>query len=257
MSGPSHEAIVRRSFERQTALFEGPQSPFATRSGSQAWIDPLDAGMAVLDVACGAAHAAESVAGRVRVVLGVDLTRPLLQLGAARLRDAGITNVVLQEANAESLPFVDESFDVVFCRSSLHHFGDPPGAVREMVRVCRTGGRIVLLDIVPPSAEVRDRFDHVHRLIDPSHVRSFLEPELADLVPGGMAGLTYANTFSLRLPLEVALTEQSDRATVSALLRDEIDGSGPPTGFEPEEDDSTLTVAFVTCVVHGNKRPAA
>jgi hypothetical protein len=35
------------------------------------------------------------------------------------------------------------------------------------VRVCRIGGRIVLVDLVAPTGEVRERFDHVHRLIDP------------------------------------------------------------------------------------------
>jgi SAM-dependent methyltransferase len=248
-----HEDVVRRSFERQVSLFAGADSPFARRSGNLAWIEPLDAEMIVLDVACGAAHAAETVAGRVRQVVGIDLTTALLSLGADRLRRTGISNVLLQEANAEALPFIDESFDLVFCRSSMHHFADPHRAVGEMVRVCRSGGRIVLLDLVAPNNTVRDRFDHVHRLLDPSHVRSFLEEELAGLLPGGIRALSYADTFSLRLPISVAITEQSDSEAVLRLLREDLDGVGGRTGFDPSEEGDEIVVDFTTCIVHGER----
>jgi SAM-dependent methyltransferase len=253
MQARDHDDVVRESFARQVPLFSGPDSPFAPRAGgSLAWIEPLTADMVVLDVACGAAHAAEPVAPRVRQVVGVDLTRALLDIGAQRLRDAGLDNVLLQEGHAESLPFVDESFDVVYCRSALHHFGDPRRACSEMQRVCRPGGRVVLVDLVAPNAAVRERFDHVHRLLDPSHVRTFLETELADLL-GGVDALSYADTAGFRLPIDIACTEQSDRAQVVALLTAELDGSGPPTGFAPERDGDTITVDFVTCVVHGDR----
>lgn len=243
--------MTRRSFERPARLFEGPNSPFALRTGNLSWIEPLDSDMIVLDVACGAGHGAEPVAARVRQLVGVDLTPALLVLGSERLRENGVPNVLLQAGNAEELPFVGESFDVVFCRSSLHHFDSPQKAVAEMVRVCRPDGRVVLLDIVPPSAGVRERFDYVHRLIDPSHVRSFLESELAELLPGGSKALVYADTFSLQLPIDVAITEQSHKAEVFQILRQEARGSGAPTGFEPSEEGETVMVVFTTSVVHG------
>jgi SAM-dependent methyltransferase len=221
------------------------------------WIEPLEQDMTILDVACGAAHAAEPVAGRVRQVVGIDLTRALLQVGSQRLRDLGITNVLLQEANAESLPFVDESFDIVYCRSSLHHFADPRRAVAEMVRVCRIGGRIVLLDLVALSKEVRQRYDDVHRLIDPSHVQAFLEGELADALPSGIDGLAYGDTSTIRLPIDIAFTEESRSAEVLEMLESEVRGDGPPTGLDPAKEDGKLVVSFVsfvTCVVHGVRR---
>jgi SAM-dependent methyltransferase len=252
---PEHDDVTRHSFERQARLFEGPDSPFARRSGSLAWIEPLEPDMIVLDVACGAGHGAEPVAALVRQLVGIDLTPSLLTLGARRLQEKGVSNVLLQEGNAETLPFVDESFEVVFCRSSLHHFSDPQKAVAEMVRVCRPGGRIVLLDIVPPDADVRERFDHVHRLLDPSHVGSFLEAELAELLPGGREELTYSDTFTFRLPIDVAITEQSDAEEVFHMLREEALGRGKPTGFEPTQEGESIVVSFTTSVVHG-RRPS-
>ncbi|TML39334.1 MAG: methyltransferase domain-containing protein [Actinobacteria bacterium] len=258
MSSAEHEAVVRRSFERQVQLFSGPDAPFARRAtGPLTWIEPLEPGMIVLDVACGAGHAAEQVAPSVRHVVGIDLTTALLKLGADRVRDNGIGNVLLLEGNAERMPFLDESFDLAFCRSSLHHFADPHQAVSEMVRVCRHDGRVVLLDIVPPDPAVRDHFDYLHRLLDPSHVRSFLECELADLLPGGLDGLTYADTFSFRLPVDVAITDQSDSQEVLRLLRDELQGAAPRSGLEPTDEDGKVMVDFTTCVVHTRRSDRA
>src|SRR3954466_15978999 len=83
--------VVRRSFDRQVGLFSGPDSPFVRRpAGTLEQLEPLHDGMLVLDLCCGAAHAAEVVAPRVRQVVGVDLTTSLLELGAARLAAAGV-----------------------------------------------------------------------------------------------------------------------------------------------------------------------
>ena len=246
-----HAAHVRQSFERQVGLFSGDDSPFAKRSGELAWIEPLHEDMVVLDVACGAGHAAESVAPRVREVVGIDLTRALLDLGAQRLAENGVRNVLLQEGDAEDLQFVNGSFDLVFCRGSIHHFADPSRASDEMARVCCPGGRLVLVVLVPPDADVRDAFDQVHRLLDPSHVRSYLAEELAELLPGGKGGLIYASALSLRLPVSVAMTEQSDAEAVERLLRDELDG-GARTGMLPLLEDAALTVDFTTCILHAS-----
>jgi SAM-dependent methyltransferase len=236
----SHEDVVRQSFERQVALFSGPESPFAARpSSTLSWIEPLDEDMIVLDVACGAAHASTPVAPHVRHVVGVDVTYPLLELAAPRVP----ANVSLVEGNAELLPLRDESFDVVCCRSSLHHFARPRRAVDEMARVCKADGRVVLIDLVPPGEAVRDRYDELHRLLDPSHVRTFLEPELAALLPGP---LVYAETTTIRLPIDVAITPQSDRDAVMTMLRTD----GPSTGFDPVEEDGGLVVSFTTSTMH-------
>ncbi|HUI47459.1 MAG TPA: methyltransferase domain-containing protein [Acidimicrobiia bacterium] len=245
---------MRRSFERQASLFVGADSPFAPRpSSTLSWIEPLAADMVVLDVACGAAHASEPVAHAVHRLIGIDLTPALLRIGAERLRQAGVSNVLLQVGDAQALPFVDESFDVVFCRSSLHHFADPARAVEQMRGVCRCGGRVVLVDLIAPDVQTRELFDHIHRLLDPSHVRTFTEVELTELIPGGFAELSYANTANIRLPIDVAITEQSDGEQVRSLLRAELDGTGEVTGFEPDDIDGSIVVSFTTSIIHALK----
>jgi len=257
MSASEHDAVVRSSFEKQTALFAGDDALFARRSSSAlAWLEPLDAEMIVLDVACGAAHAAEQAAPHVRQVVGLDLTRPLLDLGADRLRDAGITNVLLQEGSAAELPFLDASFDLVACRAALHHVPDPGGVVAEMARVCRPGGRVVAADMVAPSAEVREAFDALHRRIDPSHAGVLLEGELAELLHSKVGPLTYGETSDpFALPVDHILTDAADRDAVTSALQAELAG-GPATGFDPVLDDGQTLVSFTSTVVHATRNPA-
>jgi SAM-dependent methyltransferase len=254
MSAHDHDAVVRRSFEKQTQLFTGEHSPFAHRPPAPlAWLEPLDPDMIVLDVACGAAHAAEQAAPRVRQVVGVDLTPALLELAADRLRDAGMTNVLLQEGNAAELPFLDASFDLVMCRGAVHHFSRPEEAVAEMARVCRPGGRVVVADMVAPSAEVRDAFDAVHRCLDPSHAGVLLEGELAELVRTKVGPLAYGETSDpFRIPVDAILTDAADRDAVTSALQAELAG-GAATGFEPVVEDGQTLVSFTNTVVHAQR----
>jgi SAM-dependent methyltransferase len=245
-----HNEVVRESFTQQVGLFTGENSPFARRFASPlAWIEPLDADMIVLDVACGAGHAAEQAAAHVRQVVGIDMTPALLRAGDERLRAAGVRNVLLQHGDAMALPFVDGSFDVVVCRSSLHHFPDPRGAVAEMARVCRPGGRVVISDMIAPCAEVRDAFDTVHSSIDPSHVRVLVEAEIADIMRDTVGPLTYGDTTSVTLPLDVIITSAADRDATMAAIDDDLAG-GTATGFDPVRDGDHIMVAFVGTVVH-------
>ena len=150
---------VRQSFTRQVALFSGDDSPFAGRSTASTagssrsprtwWSSTSPVGR---PMSPSRSHP------HVRQVVGIDLTPDLLRLGADRLREAGVPNVLLQEGNASDLPFLDGTFDLVLCRSALHHFRDPAGTVREMARVCRPGGRVVVSDLVPPYAAVKDAY---------------------------------------------------------------------------------------------------
>ena len=247
---------VRESFRQQTDMFEGDDSVFAmaaTRPAPTAWIDPLTPDMVVLDVACGAAHAAELAAPHVRQVVGVDLTPELLALGAARLREAGITNVLLQEGNAASLPFVDASFDLVMCRTAVHHMGDPLASIAEMARVCKAGGRVIVSDLVAPNADVRDAFDDFHRILDPSHASAFVADELADAIGSAVGTVDAVDaTGPFPLPVHTIFSEVSDRDRVIAVLDAELAG-GPATGTAPQRDGDAILIQFCSATVRATR----
>jgi SAM-dependent methyltransferase len=244
----SHDDVVRRSFTDQVAIFDGPDSPFANRPQTTlSWLEPLTPEMAVLDVACGAGHASELAAPHVRQVVGVDLTRALLDLGAARLRDAGVDNVLLQEGNATALPFVDDSFDLVFCRTALHHMVEPERAVEEMARVCRPGGRVVVEDMTAPGTDVRDTFDDLHRALDPSHAHVLLDSELAALLERHVGALAHGQHSTVSYPFSSGLPD-----AVMGPLRSELAG-GATTGFRPVAEGDVVHVTFTNTAVHATK----
>jgi demethylmenaquinone methyltransferase/2-methoxy-6-polyprenyl-1,4-benzoquinol methylase len=107
----------------------------------------------VLDVATGPAGIAIAVARHTdAAVVGVDLNEPMLRAGVASVQRAALTpRVRLAVAQAERLPFRDESFDVVCFSYLLRYVDDPAATVAELSRCVRPGGLLVGLDFhVPP-----------------------------------------------------------------------------------------------------------
>lgn len=99
-------------------------------------------GQRVLDVACGTgvcAREAARLVGQTGSVAGVDVNPGMLAIARRHA-----PTVEWREANAESLPFDDESFDAVVSQFGLMFFSSPVVAVREMLRVLRQDGRLAI-----------------------------------------------------------------------------------------------------------------
>jgi demethylmenaquinone methyltransferase/2-methoxy-6-polyprenyl-1,4-benzoquinol methylase len=114
----------------------------------------LRPGMAALDVAGGtgdlAAGMAEQVGDKGLVVLS-DINAAMLEVGRDRLLDRGILrNVQFTLANAECLPFADQTFDCVTIGFGLRNVTDKPAAIASMRRVLKPGGRLLILEFSKP-----------------------------------------------------------------------------------------------------------
>src|SRR5713101_753561 len=79
-------------------------------------------------------------------VTGIDLSGPMLEKARDRVARKGIRNVRLLEMDAADLKFADETFDIVYAPYLISVVPDPVVVAREMRRVCRTGGRIIVLN---------------------------------------------------------------------------------------------------------------
>jgi SAM-dependent methyltransferase len=102
----------------------------------------------VLDVACGNGNAALAAARRFARVTGIDFVPALLDRAWMRAAAEGL-KLELKEADAEMLPFHDGAFDVVLSTFGCMFTPDQKSAARELMRVCRPGGRIGLANWTP------------------------------------------------------------------------------------------------------------
>ena len=118
----------------------------------------LGEGDTVLDVACGPGNFSREFARAVGpggLVVGIDASRTMLERGGEELRQARTANLTLIRGDATALPFGDSSFDAACCFAALHLFPDPFGALDEMARAMRPGGRIALMTSVRRELTVR------------------------------------------------------------------------------------------------------
>lgn len=167
------------------------QEQFAARSSIydrvSAWIaDPgllgcfpklcrAAANAALLDVCCGTGMVGGAFKGRVARRVGVDLSPAMLDRARARLDEC-------RQGSAESLPFNDGSFDVVTIRQALHFVPDPARALREMRRVLRPGGQIILGHRIPYGDVDAAWWAKVNAAKQPLLKNAFVEGDLRRLV---------------------------------------------------------------------------
>jgi SAM-dependent methyltransferase len=125
----------------------------------------LRAGLQVLDVACGNGNAALAAARRFCQVVGVDYVPALLDRARRRAEAEGLA-ASFREGDAEALPFPDDSFDVVLSTCGAMFAPDQPRTAAEMLRVCRPGGRIGMVNWTPDSY-VAELFRAIGRYLPP------------------------------------------------------------------------------------------
>ena len=117
-----------------------------TRGATEAIMEAaqLRPGLRVLDLASGVGDPALSIAAEVAPsgrVTATDLGPGMISLAEELARKKGIANIEFREANAESLPFADGSYDVLTCRFGIMFFPDLAKALTECFRVLKPGGR--------------------------------------------------------------------------------------------------------------------
>ena len=110
----------------------------------------VEAGMDVLDLGCGDGTTALPSAQRGANVLGVDIASNLVAAGRERAKAAGLSNLRFEEGDASNLEgLADDSFDLVVSMFGAMFAPRPFDVAREMLRVTRPGGRIVMGNWIP------------------------------------------------------------------------------------------------------------
>ncbi|MGC1727809.1 MAG: methyltransferase domain-containing protein [Steroidobacteraceae bacterium] len=124
-------------------LWHAPLAPVHTALVACAGLLP---GERVLDVACGTGEVTLSIAARVAPgeAVGVDLSGRMIDAARLAARERRVANVRFERMDAEQLGLAEGSFDVALCALGLMYVPHPQRAAREMRRMLRPGGRMVL-----------------------------------------------------------------------------------------------------------------
>ena len=108
----------------------------------------VTAGSRMLDVACGAGQVAIPAARSGVNVVGIDIATNLIEQARARAAEEELV-VQFDEGDAEQLPYPDASFDTVVSMLGAMYAPHPDRVATELIRVCRSGGRIIMVNWTP------------------------------------------------------------------------------------------------------------
>lgn len=144
------------------------------------------ASAAMLDVGSGAGHLSFALAPAFSRVVALDPSPGMLATVAQAAAARGLTQVQAQRGSAESLPFADSTFDLVASRFSAHHWRFLETGLREMARVLRPQGYLLMIDTVGhEDCLVDTHLQAIELLRDPSHVRNRSISEWQTLIEAG------------------------------------------------------------------------
>jgi demethylmenaquinone methyltransferase/2-methoxy-6-polyprenyl-1,4-benzoquinol methylase len=152
-SGTLEEGQVRAMFDRiagpydlmNSVMTAGLHHRWRERAADLAHVGP---GSRALDVATGTGDLAIELASRGADVVGSDFSEGMLDV--ARKKSPPTPGLTWEQGNALALPYPDASFDAATVGFGARNFSDLPQGLREMARVVRPGGRVVVLEITTP-----------------------------------------------------------------------------------------------------------
>ncbi len=108
---------------------------------------PPPADSIVTDLGTGTGYLAKNLAKYAKKVYAVDSSTAMLEVTGNDLAKAGINNVELIEGDAHDLPLKDSSQDMVYANLLLHHLLEPSLAIKEMFRILKPGGQLIITDV--------------------------------------------------------------------------------------------------------------
>ena len=208
-----------------------------------------------LEVAAGTCICGRAIAPHVKDITCLDLTEAMLEQGKKLAEKEGLQNISFVTGMAESLPFEDETFDLVVTRLSLHHFVDPEKPFREMQRVLKKGGKLVVWDMEATAEELRARNDSIERMRDPSHTRILSRPEFEALFQEAFEILREETTLvpvNLQSWMDLTDTPQQIQEDIIVKMENELNG-GERTGFAPYIQEGQICFDHRWLLVIGKK----
>lgn len=242
---PKNLKEINSSFQIQAPNFESKTVNFSKEDYLKATVDALHLQKqdTVLEVAAGTCACGRSFAPLVQSVVCLDATVPMLEIGKQEAENSQLHNITFIKGYAEELPFLNDSFSIVFSRLAFHHFTDVDTAFSEMVRVLKPGGKLVMIDMESADEELRDIEDKIETLRDPSHVKNLSKQEMCSLFSTYGLEIEQCSTAEIEQNLihwlNLTAAPEAVQQKITYQMQQEIDG-GEKTGFSPYLTESGI-----------------
>jgi ubiquinone/menaquinone biosynthesis C-methylase UbiE len=248
-----HDAAVIDQFTRQAI-------PFTQLSGHlnsiQMLIEFIKLGRddTVLDVACGPGLVACEFARIAHSVTGIDITEKMIEQARTCQQKNDLTNVTWDIGTVLSLPYGDNSFSVVLTRYSFHHFLEPEVVLEDMIRVCKPGGIVMVVDVALPENKV-NAYNRMEKLRDPSHTRALSYSQWEQLMNrSGLKSLKrgdYKVEMELEEQLKASFPNPGDCEKLRKIFKDDIGVDSLGVGAHKCGDE--IHFSYPISIYSGNK----
>jgi demethylmenaquinone methyltransferase/2-methoxy-6-polyprenyl-1,4-benzoquinol methylase len=149
----------------------------------------------ILDVCTGTGDLAVEFAKRYpkAKIIGIDISDQMLKIGQEKIKKTGFDGrIFLQQSDLFHLPFKDEVFEVVSIGFGFRNLHDFRGGIKEMARVLKRGGLLLILDLTLPQAPLL-------RKIHLFYLRNIL-PKIGGLISGSKSSYEYLSSSIMRFP---------------------------------------------------------
>jgi len=248
---------VRAQFTKQAVPFSN--APAMRDSAAIALL--IDAAGAAplqrtLDVACGPGLVVHAFARVVSHASGIDATPAMIARASELGREQGLANIELRVGEATALPYEDGTFDAVTCRFAFHHIPELSTVMKEMVRVCRVGGKVVVCDACASDDPIKAAaFNRMERLRDPSTVRFLALSELASLFEQMGLGAPERRFYQTPLDLDSLMKGSFPAETDAPRVRQLIEASlqNDELGLGTKLHDGRISLAYPTVILSAQR----
>jgi ubiquinone/menaquinone biosynthesis C-methylase UbiE len=252
-STQDHDARIVDQFTKQAVPFAAApaHADAIERLIELSGVGPRDE---MLDVACGPGLVACAFARVARHVTGIDITEKMIEQARKLQREKGINNITFDLGSVMPLPYADNRFAAVVARYAMHHFLEPAAVLKEMVRVCAPGGRVVIADM-SGRPEHMEAINRVEKLRDPSHARALSFEEWDEVfAASGLSDLkrsSYTLSFDLEEHLAASFPNPGDSDKIREIFNNDV--SRNIMGCDARRERGRIIFDYVIAMRAGRK----
>ena len=173
---------VREQYNQKAKIYDRRWQSYLniTLTFLQSWVQ-ISPHETVLDIACGTGELERLLLQQnpQQRITGVDLSEEMLKVARQKLSE--YSQVSWKAASASELPLCNSCFDVVICANSFHYFDDPQSSLKEIQRVLKPKGRVIILDWCKDYWGVWI-LDSILKVFDSAHQQSYTQNEFHNLL---------------------------------------------------------------------------